>query len=195
MPSLRHHRVVMRRHGVAIAAAGMFALTLSGCTGAPESTPTPSAPASADPVFASDEEALAAAVAAYEEYRAASAAVSMDGGADADRVLPYVSERFAPQVLEEFSALQTAGLRLVGSISVDTTSLAGWSALDGSAEVSIYLCRDVSGARAVNVNGDDVTPDDRDDRVPLQAHLISDTSDPRLLVVDGVEQWSGDDFC
>lgn len=185
----------MPRLGGAVAIAALVVGLLSGCLGSPAPTASPTPSAAADPVFASDEEALAAAVAAYEAYRAASAEISMDGGTDANRIRRYVSERFASTVLDEFAALKAEGLRMLGTTAIDTTSLASWSSIDGTTEVSIYLCRDVSGARAVNASGEDVTPDGRDDRVPLQAHLVSDDEDPHVLVVDGVEQWPGDDFC
>lgn len=190
MPSPRSRH----RRGQALAVAGV-ALMLSGCVGAPAGTSSTSPSASAAPVFASDEEALAAAEAAYEAYRAASAEVSSDGGVGADRVVPFVSEGFASVVLDEFSALQASGLHMEGTTTIDTISLAGWSSFDGHAEVTMYLCRDVSGARAVNAQAEDVTPAGRDDRVPLQAHLVSGSTNPSVLVVDGVEQWSGDDFC
>ena len=53
--------------------AWVLALVVAGCAATPSPTaaPTPSADA-ADPIFASDEEALAAAVEAYERYRAVS---------------------------------------------------------------------------------------------------------------------------
>lgn len=180
------------------AAALAVALLLGGCTGSPEpsASPSPNSTQSAtEPVFESDEEALAAAVEAYEKYRAASAEISMDGGKDADRIRPFVTSDYAETVIDEFHALEEAGLRMTGTTSVDTTSLASWSQTDKSADVSIYFCRDVSGARATNAHGEDVTPRDRDERVPLQAFLVSSDQAPEILVISGVDQWTGDDFC
>lgn len=194
---ISHPRLAARgRVGAVAGVAGAIALLLTGCVGASEPTPTPTpTDVTIAPIFATDEEALAAAVAAYEKYRETSAAISTDGGAGRDRVEPYVSEAFLPTVLDEFEALEASGLRMIGTTSIDTASLVSSSSGSGTAEVSIYLCRDVSQARAVNAAGDDVTPTNRDDRVPLQAFLVSGNDDPKVLVVDGVEQWNGDDFC
>ena len=70
-------RTARGRVAASAAAGVLVALLLGGCTGtpAPTASPTPSASA-AEPVFASDEEALAAAVEAYEKYRAASALIA-----------------------------------------------------------------------------------------------------------------------
>ena len=60
MPISRPKRRPLRRPGAALVAAGALALMLTGCVGAPGATPTPT-PTEAAPIFASDEEALAAA--------------------------------------------------------------------------------------------------------------------------------------
>jgi hypothetical protein len=194
MPIRRHPQTVRWRGAPALAATGL-ALVLVGCAGAAAPTPTPSSGETPAPIFVSDEQALEAATVAYEAYRAKSAEIASDGGVNGERIQPFVSETFLATVLDEYSALQSEGLRLVGTTSIDTISLASSSAHDRIATVSIYLCRDVSQARAVNSAGKDVTPVNRDDRVPLQAFLVSGMDDPADLVVDGVEQWTGSDFC
>lgn len=183
------------RAGAGVAIALAATLLLGGCTDSPAPSPSPAPSQSAAPIFASDEEALAAAVQAYEKYRAASAEISMDGGKDADRITPFVTSAFGETEIEEYRALEEAGLRMIGTTSVDTISFASRSEANGGAAVSFYFCRDVSDARAVNADGEDVTPPDRDERVPLQAFLVSSDEAPALLVVDGVDQWAGDDFC
>jgi hypothetical protein len=196
MPFTLSTRGALGRVVGSMAAAAAVGLVLGGCTGSPNPSPTP-APmtANSESIFASDEEALAAAIEAYEGYRVVSGEISMEGGANSERIKPFVSTKFAQTVLDEFKALEEAGLKMVGTTSIDTTSLVSWSSDESGAEVSIYLCRDVSGARAINAAGDDVTPATRDDRVPLQAFLVSNDTDGQELVVDGVDQWAGDDFC
>ncbi|KRC61013.1 hypothetical protein ASE14_08665 [Agromyces sp. Root81] len=191
----RPSRRSRRSAGAALAAVGAVALLLSGCTGgAPAPSPSPTADAS-EPIFASDEEALAAAVEAYELYRVISGEIFEEGGVEPERINPVVTETFASTLREEFTALEDLGLRSVGTTVVDTTSLVNLAVVDGRAEVSIYLCRDVSGTRIFDGTGSDVTPADRPLRVPSQAFFVSSDDDVRTLLVDGVEEWSGEDFC
>jgi hypothetical protein len=182
--------------GSMAAAAIAVALLLGGCTGmpGPSPIPTPTTDAS-EPIFTSDDEALAAAIEAYEGYRAVSATIAADGGDRADRINATVTPEYAETLLNEFAALSESGAHFVGSSSFDTTSLAEWSFDGRTAAVSIYLCRDVSDVRVIGPDSKDITPTDREDRVASQALLVSSNADPHKLVVDGVEKWPGDDFC
>lgn len=190
-----------RARGVALAATAAAALacaiSFSGCGASPEptATPTPAATDAAAPIFASDEEALAAAVAAYEAYAEASDAIAADGGAEPERIDPFVTDQFAVSARQEFKALEEVKGHFEGRISYDSVSLAERTQEDGAAQVSVYLCRDVSGVRALTSDGKDITPSDRAERVPTQAAFISSESDPSVLLVDEISQWPGDDFC
>ncbi|MFB9641344.1 hypothetical protein [Agromyces lapidis] len=180
---------------VALAAAGALALVLSACTPEAEPAPEPTATASTAPIFASDEEALAAAVEAYEAYAAASDAIAADGGAGPERIDAFVTSAFAEILYEEFRALRTAGGHLEGSGTFDTVSLAQHEQVDGAVHVTLYFCQDVTNVRAISADGKDVTPASRPDRVPSQGNFVTNGLDPDALVVDGITQWSGSDFC
>lgn len=195
MPISRPRRSAPRRLAAAVATAGALALALSGCVGAPAPTATTSASSSAEPIFASDEEALVAAEAAYEAYRAASAQITADGGADPNRIDSTVTPDYAASLHDEFETIDELGLRMVGSSRVEQVKLADAAYEDAPAEVSIYLCRDVTEVRIIGPDGADVTPADRDNRTPIQAFLVSAADDERRLVVDKVELWSGNNFC
>ena len=69
------------------------ALVLTGCTAPPPHTVAVSSP-TATPVFASDEEALAAAVEAYEKYLAVSDQIAQEGGAGADSFADVVTDEW-----------------------------------------------------------------------------------------------------
>jgi hypothetical protein len=181
--------------GAAVTVAGVLALALSGCVGAPTPTPTATASSSAEPIFASDEEALAAATEAYERYRSVSATVTAEGGVDAERIDPTVTSDYAMTLHEEFAALAEAGLTIVGATRVHGATLAESAYDEQGATVSIYFCRDVGSVRVLGADGSDVTPADRDDTLPTQAYFVSASHDPAVLLVDGVELWSGEDFC
>ena len=195
MPIPRRRRSAPRRLGVVSGTVAVLTLSLSGCIGAPAPAPTPSSSTSAEPVFASDEEALAAAVEAYGLYSAVSAEVTADGGAEPGRVDSTVTEGYAVTLHEEFDALAELGLTIVGDTKIEDEGLTESGYDVEGAKVSIYFCRDVSGVRVIGADGVDVTPADRDERTPTQAFLVSSTADPSVLLVDGVEQWSGEDFC
>jgi hypothetical protein len=186
-----------RARGVVLAAAATaLACLLSGCSADADPSPTADPTATeAAPIFASDEEALAAAVAAYEAYAAASNAVATDGGSNPERIAPFVTDAFYLSADEEFAALREVEGRLEGTITYDTTSVIERSQTGQLARLSIYLCRDVSQVRAISADGTDVTPADRPERVPSVADFISSQGDPSVLLVNGIEQWSGDDFC
>ena len=119
MPTSRLTRRAPRRIGAALAAIGALALVLTGCVGSPTPTQSPT-PTEAAPIFASDEEALAAAIEAYDRYRTTSAEIAGAGGSDPERIDPVVSASYAPSLHDEFAQLADAGLRLIGSSSIDT---------------------------------------------------------------------------
>lgn len=90
MPTLRARRP-RRLTSLALAPAAALLVALVGCSGTPEipdADPAPSAP----PLFATEEEALEAATAVYEEYLAVSNQVLADGGSDPDRVARVKSQ-------------------------------------------------------------------------------------------------------
>lgn len=194
MPTPRRRRSAPRRIVVFSGSTGVLALALSGCIGAPDPTPTPSSPTSAAPIFASDEEALAAAEAAYREFEEVSQSIASDSGEHPERIEAVATPTYAQQLLAEFAQYRELEIRAEGSVKLDSFSLVEQRYGDADVEVMIYLCRDVSGVRVLNATGADVTPDDRVSRTPLTASLLAE-GDREDLLVDGIELWSGEDFC
>lgn len=181
------------RVGAALAAAGALALLLSGCVGnAPTPSPSPSSDA-AEPIFASDEEALAAAVEAYERYIKVAAQIGEDGGDDPERLLQVVSEEYSIVAIADYEDLADHGYRVTGRNSIDTTSLVESSTHEGQAEVTIYGCVRVGTTRIVDADGKDITPVDRDTEVPLV--LVFAGAEPDGLKLTKSDLWTGDDFC
>ncbi|MDF0512427.1 hypothetical protein PX701_02215 [Agromyces sp. H3Y2-19a] len=189
---------ISRPIATALAAAGLAGVLvfgLSACSPGPGPKPSPTPTASAEPIFASDEEALAAAVKAYEAYDKVSDSIINDGGADPERIDAVVTARYAPQLRDEFVAIAEAGLRSSGVATVDSVSLVSNAERDGLATVSIYFCRDLSDARVLDKTGADVTPEGREERVPSQGFFVSDAPGSQTLLVDEVTRWSGENFC
>ncbi|WP_448811147.1 hypothetical protein [Agromyces bauzanensis] len=174
-------------------AAGIVAGLLSGCIGTPAPTPSPTPSAARVPIFASDEEALAAAEEAYRSFESVSALIASESGNDAERIENVATAKYSIQLLDEFSKYRELEIRAVGQTTLDSFSLVDHRSTDDSADVVIYVCRDVSNVRVLDAAGTDVTPADRVARTPLVASLT--TGGTRNLLVSGVELWSGEDFC
>ena len=177
------------------AAALVAVVLLAGCVpGDPVVTPEPAQEVT--PVFASDEEALAAATEAYARYLEVSDQIAADGGADPERMIPLVTEDQYQRELEGFTNLVDSNLRIVGSSAYDSTAIQSWSMVDAnSAQVVIYACSDASSTRVLDDTGTDVTPVDRRVRAPFELEFVSSSEDAFSLVLARSDLWSGTDFC
>ena len=177
----------MPRLLLAVAAAALL-VTMTGC-GDPVVPPSPSLTPTATPVFASEEEALAAAVAAYGAYLAV-----FDGAlSDYDTTrLPQVATGSAlEEALDAVRGFQDKQQVQTGSSAVDSTSLAGFS---NAGELGLYACLDLSGTDVVNSAGESVLPETRIDRYPIEVYLTQ-SDESAQLVVFSEDVWSGDNFC
>lgn len=190
MPSPRFRR----RRGLALAVAGVMALALSGCVGMPASTSPPSPSKSPAPVFASDEEALAAAEAAYLRYSELINLIAKEDNSEPERIRSVATGAYAAGIEKLFHDLSQRGLTIEGVSRVDSFRLVEAAVVDGSAEVSILVCSDVSGSRILDERGVDVTPSERPPRSALQVTMISTTNDAQHLLVDREDPWLGD-YC
>lgn len=196
MPIRRPRRAARRRIGAVGTVAVALGLLLTGCVGAPAPTPTPTPTeeSTAAPIFASDEEALAAAEAAYEAYSSMVNAIANDGNQGAERIRDVVTNAYAGQIEKMFNDLTQRGLTIDGNTQVDSFRLVESAEMDGRAEVTILLCSDVTGSRILDASGIDVTPANRPNRSALQAIVVSSDGDSGRLIVDKEDPWSGD-YC
>jgi hypothetical protein len=186
----------LRWAGGCLATAAL--LSIAGCvpsTAEPAVTPTATASAAA-PVFASDEEALAAATAAFTEYTGATEAILYAAGEEPERIHPFVTEAHFPTAVKNFEWFADNQIRFEGALAFDHITLQSADyRTDGSAQVFVYLCSDVSATRLIGANGADVTPPDRQDRLPLLVEFSSDSSEAGLLQVNDSSLWTGENFC
>lgn len=176
--------------GTAVAAALLLGMT--GCVGGeplPTLPPTPST----TPVFASEEEALAAAEEAYAAYSEVSDLIAQSGGADPERIQPYVTDEQYEVEVETADLLRENGWRSVGSATTTQFVLQQYLDQAGTATITAYVCVDVSTTRVVDGLGNDVTPADRDPIVPLEVELTG--AYPDQLRVARSEQWPDSSFC
>ena len=177
-----------------VAGVAIGALLLSGCL-PQQPTATPPPEATAAPIFASDEEALAAATAAYAAYLAMSDQIAAEGGANPERLKPFVTADQLASASISFSVYQEKGLRAQGISTFDAVSVVQVDQAPNFANVDIYLCLDVSKVRAIDKTGSVVTSDDRPDRLPLEIGFEVDDSVPPELKLARSEPWSGFNFC
>jgi hypothetical protein len=178
-----------RRLVLAAVVAALVAMPLSGCSADAKPSPSPSASAGeTTPIFASDEEALAAAVAAYEAYLDVAQQIGEDGGEDAGRIREAVTDEYAEEEIPNYESLAENKYRVVGRGTLESPSLAERT----NDAVHIYGCVSVGTSRVVDSDGQDVTPPNRPTTVPLELTFQQIGDD---LLLAGSDLWPGDDFC
>ncbi len=171
------------------------ALLLSGCApGDSRATrdPTPSS----TPIFATEEEALAAATAAYAAYQAA-----LDRGFathDTSRLVDVAGDSALTAAKASVERYRTENKRQVGESKIDSVSLVNSSGMResgrGDDHFQIYACLDVAGTDVLNDQGRSVVQADRALRFPLIVSLKWNTSSGSLFVVEE-GSWDGANFC
>lgn len=182
-----------RRLAIVAAPLLLAALLLGGCTPEPR-IPAAEPQPTATPLFASDEEALAAATAAYEEYLAASATAAKTDPFDAAALEQVTTETFLDRELKALEEITSQGLRIEGLATLSETVLQQRYIDEAHREVVVmYGCLDASGTKLVDTNGVDRTPADRRTRVDLEIELVE--TDGNRLVVNRSDVWAGESFC
>lgn len=130
---------------------------LSGCTPAPESTPTPS------PAFTSDEEAFAAAEATFSAYTAATNRTDLREPTTFEEVYVWLTGDAATSARENYSRLQAEGITRSGDSTFDRMTLQEYKA----GRVMANLCLDVSKVALIRPDGTSAVPADRPPRQPV----------------------------
>ena len=157
---------------------------------------TPPAEPSSEAIFASDEEALAAATDAYEAYQTVLNEISHEGGANPERISTVVTSERLVKELEGLSSLAKSGRRLVGDLVVRETTLQQfYLGASGVAVVAIYACIDPIGVQVIDANGVDVTPDELRRPWPREAVFETADSESSDLLLSSEESWTGGDLC
>ncbi|SFO05480.1 hypothetical protein [Mycetocola miduiensis] len=182
----------MLRSIVGIFGCLLGSVMLGGCTPAPPATPTPTSTA----IFASEDEALAAATDVFTAYLAAYDSAMADGGRDLATVREYVSDDYFAEVSEP-GTIVTNGWHTSGVSTFEVKEVPHFDASNNSANIHLNICRDITGIRVLDMNDHDVTPPDREMRVPLAVSFAVATDDEwngALRIVD-VESWLDADAC
>lgn len=178
----------------ALAGVVLGALLVTGCA-AQDPTDRPTPRPTSTPVFASDDEALAAAESAYAEYLQVSDAISADGGANPERMEPFVTPEQLEAFRESVQNFRETGAHTSGATTFDSLTLSQvMDNKDGTAAVVAYACVSVLDVRIFDASNSDVTPSNRDEVVPLEIEFEV-VDEPREIVLARSEIWSGQDFC
>ena len=157
---------------------------LVGCV--PDGQPEPSPTASETAVFASEEEALAAAEEVYGHYLATLDAIFEDGGENPERLLEYASPEVFEQEAPGFELFRSSELTGIGNASFTMTL----QSYEPSGSVITYVCDDISGTDVVDRTGASVVPADRVSRYSNEVRIEGDP----LKVVRRLP-WAGTDAC
>lgn len=146
--------------------------------------PTPSV----TPVFASDEEALAAAEESYKRYISMEDSIAQEGGRDPERLAEIVTDEWLQTEFDTFERFRQSGRLQVGSTSVTDVELQRVDEFkDGTAEVVVYVCVDFSDTSFVDASGAQVAPEGPR-TLTLEATFVA--SDVNHLLLKGNEPWS-----
>ena len=176
----------MSRTLAPVALLVVLTLALSGC-GSPdkrshkvEPRPTPTA------AFASEEEALAAAVAVYDRLTVLGDEIARAGGEGAERLEEVATGEFLAGSVEGFNEYPDRGVHQIGYTTYRDPTLQQFGPGPESA-VIIYICEDVSNLMIVDQSGTSVVAADRPDSFYLQ--VTFDLGDDQRLRVASRARW------
>lgn len=176
--------------------AGLFALSallLSGCS--PEAA-VPSAPhaAEGEALFASDEEALAAAEAAYAQYLEVYDAVFAEGGAAPERLEKVATGEVLTEDLDRAREFQTEGTSLSGKTTVLETSLQQLAQNSpDETEVITYACLDAFSIDVLDASGSPIGNPERDATVTFELRFTAQSNESLLLAESTI--WKSGPSC
>lgn len=149
------------RASAAFAAAGIMLGMLAGCSPAdPEPTPTKTE------LFASEEEAFAAAEETYRAYVAAGND-STDALEPSDFLIGLALENH----IDAVRALDEADLRVEGITRVSSFEVDPDSVQPDRQELAATVCLDISNTRTLNGEGKEVTPANRANVIAMRIEM------------------------
>jgi hypothetical protein len=188
--------------GVLISVLVLAAGTLTGCADASTPTqttrPAASTPEASQhpPIFASNDEALAAAQAAYTKYLTAGDTAGAIGTESWNTYLSLTTGSEHAGVLKARETMRENGWSFTGTTTFDSMVIQSSNALpDGSWEIRAYLCLDLSGSDMVDNSGVSRINHGRQRRSPMVVVFVSSQDSPEQLLISESPIWSGSNFC
>jgi hypothetical protein len=179
--------------------------TLTGCMATPgpdaSNTPAPAAattpaPTEKPPLFASNDEALAAATAAFTNYLAAGDSAGAIGSDSWNAYMALTVGTAQEGDIAARKVLVEDARSLTGTTAFDSMAIQSSSAQpDLTWEIRTYLCLDVSGGHMIDANGNNVSTPYRQTRLPLVVVFVSPSDQSTQLLISESRVWSGTNFC
>jgi hypothetical protein len=166
-------------------------------TAAAPSTDTTRTAESPVPLFASDEEALAAARATYQSFLDATDSIGRDGGASSERLYAFATREVADVDRAGFDRFAAAGHHMEGQSSIKTFELQYYarSALPGEVSVAAYTCVSVAGVDVLDSGGTSVVPETRPDLTPFEVGFVFSEDSGTNLQIALKTLWTGQGVC
>ncbi|WP_167131975.1 hypothetical protein [Paramicrobacterium chengjingii] len=176
---------------VTLACVGALAMGVTACVPSePKPTPTPTKTA----IFASEDEALQAAVDVFQQFSSISDLVATEGDAEETQYLDVMTDAYYEEFISDTS-LEERGWHAEGSSTFDGSELVELDQDSDSAEVRIAVCRDFTNQKVYNEAGTDITDEERiSSLIPLEITFTWTSEESGLLMAD-LTSWDGSDVC
>jgi hypothetical protein len=180
-----------RVYGVLTAAA--LAVSLVACADTTHIPPAPTETEGAAPLFASDEEALAAAVEAYEAYASVVDEILARRGTP-DELSLFTGDQLVRTTMNDVDEFLNLGWTATAPREVLNPTLQSRVPEDESAElIIIYVCEDLAKVDVVDGAGVSVVEERRNPRTGIEAAVLFDANKDAKVVDRRV--WSGSGVC
>lgn len=175
--------------GVVIALAASL---LSACAPAGPALPGDELP-TVVPLFASDEEALNAAVEIYRQYLYVSDLIMQDGGADPERIEPYASGQALEFSNGGFETFSYENIRASGFNQIQNTLFQQQKITTEGTEVYIYSCNDISEVDVHDTSGKTILNESRAFNFVMLAGILFQSASEGKVVY--LEVWNEKALC
>jgi hypothetical protein len=176
----------MSRTHAPLALLVALTLALTGCGGADKRGHKSDAAHSPTAAFASEEEALAAAVAVFDRLTVLGDEIARAGGEDAERLEEVATGEILAGSVEGFNNYPDRGVHQVGYSSYRDPKLQQYST-GPAAAVLMYVCLDLSQVDIVDEAGQSTVATDRPDTLYLLVTFDFDADEN--LKVSKWERW------
>lgn len=167
--------------------------TLVGCSDTTR-LPDPTPEATADPLFASDEEALAAAVEVYERYLVAADEALNDPSMSLDALEQIANEELVSNITSIRANLAEQGLSLTGFRTLTNSEYQSVALEEEGTAVTFYVCESVEATDLLNPDGTSAVGADRNPLSEWQP-TVTFSGDGSEAIVTERELWQGGGIC